>query len=140
MGELITTGIYKDCIRLRRTLRKASFHATKADRIVYITPLLELTGELIKEFGLSYGLPYDKSKHAENFIGIFYIVKADVIEVFDENVIKMKTQTISKSDNDHTENLNALKVDIEQCVSKIQEGIDRWINSMLRLEGKIVSG
>jgi hypothetical protein len=137
MSELINTKIYKDCRGLRKTLRKASFHACKSDRIAYITPLIKLTGELIKEFGLSYGLPYDKATHAENFLGIFYIVKSDVIELFEENIIKSSKQTIVPNDNNHNENLNEIKVNLEGYITRIQEGINRWLTSMAKVEGKI---
>src|SRR5574344_58683 len=75
MRCLDKTGIYVDCKKLRRLIQRSQKCMTKADRIIYGTPMLEMCGRVLSDFILAYDFEDERSYYIKKFLSEFYVFK-----------------------------------------------------------------
>lgn len=102
---------------------------TKADRITYGTELKFASGNLIRYFVQAYGAYTNRLDRIDDFIGELAIYQADFRFCNEHNVIKEK-KTIMKDDPEtKTQNPRSIQNDIADCLSRIDEGINKYRQS-----------
>ena len=74
---LTESSIYISLKRLRRLLFSAQFNMTKANRIVYGTPIMENIGNAIASYVLAFTVMEKKLEYIEEAIGWFAVVRTD---------------------------------------------------------------
>jgi len=123
-------GIYVDLYNLRKVLKRAQYTMTKADRIVYGTPVLEKNGEVLADFVLAYDFEDEREKYIRKMCADFEVLKLDLRILAEDNVIKCPDpqNALAKPET--------IKIEIFELVARIDEGIMKWRNS---IKGKTAS-
>lgn|SRR5574344_239407 len=140
MRCLDKTGIYVDCKKLRRLIQRSQKCMTKADRIIYGTPMLEMCGRVLSDFILAYDFEDERSYYIKKFLSEFYVLKLD-IETINEFGI-LKTTKDSNGEDLYTkegkrliklggEDSNLLRREMTEIVARLDEGMKRWRSSLI---------
>ena len=116
-------GIFIDLKTLKRKLRLAQFCMTKADRIIYGTPALAACKAVLSHFGMAYDFPDEKDYYIRQFVAEFTILRIDIEELFEENVIKA---TNPEAIGGRVINPDALKNEMVDLLGRIDEGVSKY--------------
>ena len=117
------TGIYIDAYNLRKLLKRAQFTMTKADRVVYGTPLLQACAAFLADFVMAYDFPDERSHYIRKMCADFEVLKIDLRIIVEDNVIKQTDKENAQMSPD------AYKVRIFELVGRMDDGITKWRNS-----------
>lgn len=143
---LTESSIYISLKRLRRLLYSAQFGMTKANRIVYGTPIMENIGNAIASYVLAFTVMEKKMEYIEEAIGWFVVVRTDLEFCMDENIIHFQKRSVvpQRDENgnelpiDPRDEVSSRKVEIFELIGKIDGEMCRWRSSLAR--GKTVCG
>jgi len=121
-------GVYVDAKKLRRCLHAAQFCMTKADRIIYSTPALIACGDIIGYFQLAYDIPEQREYYIHMFIKSFAVLRADIEEMFELEIIRPSSTTAIVMNDKEKESVNGrqLLLRIIELLARIDEGINKW--------------
>ena len=124
------SGIYVDGYELRRILKKAQFSMTKADRIIYGTPVLQECGEFLKNFVMAYDFKDEKLKYIRKMCASFEVLKLDLRIILQDNIIR--------SPGPHSSEMSPkeFKIKILEYIARIEKGVNKWKNSVIAEEKK----
>lgn len=117
-------GIYVDLYKLRKLLKRAQYTMTKADRIIYGTPVLEKNGDVLADFVMAYDFEEERAKYIRKMCADFEILKLDLRIIAEDNVIKCPDPENAQAKPD------TIKMGIFELVARIDEGITKWRNSV----------
>lgn len=81
-------GIYVDLYNMRKLLKRAQFAMSKADRIIYGTPVLVKNGEVLADFVLAYDFADERDKYIRKMCADFEVLKLDLRIIAEDNVLK----------------------------------------------------
>lgn len=139
--KAVLTDIYLDLCKMRRVLRKAQFSMTKADRIIYGTPALELCGQVMTHYAMSYDFKEERDYYFPLAWAEFGVLRADLREIAEENIICSPRSTIcpSRVDNPRV-NPDSLKIELFSLLAKIDEGFTKLHNSYKNGKQKGIKG
>lgn len=120
-------------------LYRAQFNMTKADRIIYGTPLMKHCGNAIAAFVLAYTVKEKRIPYLEECIGHFAVLRSDLEFCAEENIVKYpKRRNKLDKDNkpiprpDEEDNVNSQKVELFHLVGKIDSDMCRWQASLAK--------
>lgn len=125
-------SLIHDLMHLRRLIYQCQFLMSKADRIIYGTPLVQEVMNTTMWFSRSYEtkIPEDKVNSAEEASMWFTIFRMDIRAAVEENLIKFPKRK-TKSD-DPVEEVNSKKIEIVELVAKIDNELCRWRKSLYK--------
>jgi|BioPla2DNA2_1021312.scaffolds.fasta_scaffold26188_2 hypothetical protein len=121
-------GIYVDLYNMRKLLKRAQFAMSKADRIIYGTPVLVKNGEVLADFVLAYDFADERDKYIRKMCADFEVLKLDLRIIAEDNVLKCPDPENARMKPE------TLKIEIFELVARIDEGITKWRKSV---KGKI---
>ena len=122
--KISKTGIYVDGYELRKVLKRAQFAMTKADRIIYGTPILQECGEFLAAFVMAYDFPEERAYYIKKMCSAFEVMKMDLRIIVEDNILKCGSQ------NDVGMSTDALKIHIFELIGKIDDGVGKWRSSV----------
>lgn len=121
--------------RLRTELYRAQFAMTKANRIIYGTPLMEYSGKALAAFVLAFKTRSsieDKLHYIDECIGAFAVLRTDLENCMENNIIQYpKREGETPEDRVSTD-----KVELFNLVAKIDSDMCKWSESLTK--GKTV--
>lgn len=137
------SSIFVNLKRLRELLYGAQFHMTKADRIIFGTPLMESVGKSISSFVLAFTVNERRISYLEESVGHFAVLRTDLDFCIRENIIKWKRRSEKLDTNgnpipweDPRDGVSTQKVEMFRLVAKIDSDMCRWRASLAK--GKTV--
>lgn len=119
-------SIYVDGYELRKLLKRAQFCMTKADRIIYGTPVLEANIRAINDFVIAYEFDdeEERAKNIRRFCASFNALKIECRIIAEDNVLKVR-------DPEHPENNpETLKKLISERIALIDDALEKWRSSV----------
>ena len=124
-------GIYVDAYELRKVLKSAQFLMTKAERIVYGTPVLSECAQFMSDFVMAYEFEEERTYYFKKMSASFEVMKSDLRIIAECHVLK-------GTSSDHAEmKADTMIVRIFELVGRIDDGISKWKRSAL---GKTIVG
>lgn len=133
------SSIFVNLKKLRRVLYTAQFNMTKADRVIYGTPVMENCGKAIAAFILAYTVREKRMAYLEECMGYFYALKTDLEFCADENIIKFpkKRHTIGSNGEiipveSREDTINTGKIELFHLIGEIDGDICRWRASLAK--------
>lgn len=143
---LTESSIYISLKRLRRLLYSAQFNMTKANRIVYGSPIMENIGKAISSYVLAFTVMEKKLEYIEEAIGWFAVVRTDLEFCMDENIIHFQKRSVAPQKDEYgneipidpRDEVSSRKVEIFELIGKIDGDMCRWRSSLAK--GKTVCG
>lgn len=131
------SSIFINLKRLRRLLYIVQFSMTKADRIIYGTPLMKNCGMAIADFTLAFTVKEKRVDYLEECMGYFYVLKTDLEFCADENILKLPKRKRKMDSNGNLAKLetdddqvNTMKIEVFGIVAKIDSDMCRWRASL----------
>ena len=124
MSKVDKAGIYVDLNEMRKLLKRAQYVMTKADRIIYGTPVLEKNGEVLADFVLAYDFPDERDKNIRKMCADFEVLKLDLRIIAEDNVLKCPDPQNAQMRPD------TFKILIFDLLGRVDEGITKWRNSL----------
>ena len=118
------TGIYVDLYELRKLLKRAQYTMTKADRIIYGTPVLKENGDVLADFVMAYDFPDEREKYIRKMCASFEVMKFDLRIIAEDNVLKCPDPENAQMKPE------TFKILFFELVARIDEGITKWRNSL----------
>lgn len=140
MRALDKTGIYIDCKKLRRVLQRAQICMTKADRIIYGTPVLKLCGDILSDFIVAYDFEDERPYYIKKFLAEFYVLKVDIETINECGIIKetkdssgeqLYTKEGKKLVVMGEESPKNLRREMTELIARIDIGMYRWRSSLV---------
>ncbi len=133
------SSIFVNLKKLRRMLFEAQFNMTKADRIIYGTPLMRNCGKAVAAFILAYTIKDRHIAYLEECMGYFYTLKIDLEFCVEEHILKYpkKHRAIAangeiipvKGDADI---VSSRLIELFRLVGEIDRDICRWRASLAK--------
>lgn len=117
-----------DLYNMRKLLKRAQFAMSKADRIIYGTPVLVKNGEVLADFVLAYDFADERDKYIRKMCADFEVLKLDLRIIAEDNVLKCPDPENARMKPE------TLKIEIFELIARIDEGITKWRKSV---KGKI---
>lgn len=117
--------------RLRAHLYRAQFAMMKADRVIYGTPLMEYSGKALAAFVLAFKSRTsieDKLRHCDECIGAFAVLRTDLENCIENNVIHFPKREGETSED----KVNSQKVELFRLVGKIDSDMGKWSVSLTK--------
>ena len=137
------SSIFINLKKLRKMLYSAQFFMTKADRIIYGTPLMTLCGRSIAYFVLAFTVKEKRVEYLEECIGFFAVLRTDMEFCIEENLIKYpkRPERRDKDGNpipweNSEDKVNSQKIELFRLIGKIDGDMCRWRQSIAK--GKTV--
>ena len=119
-------SIYIDAYELHKLLKKAQFMMTKADRIIYGTPVLQQNEKFLSTFVMAYDFPSKRKEYIEEMCACFEVLKINLRIIAEDNVIKS-----TNADNVNIKP-DTIKIQIFQLIGRLDEGVTKWRNSVFK--------
>jgi len=123
-------GIYVDGYKLRKLLKRAQYTMTKADRIIYGTPVLKACGDFITDFVFAYDFKEERDYYIRKMCADFEILKIDLRIIAEDNVLKCPDPANALMSPD------GFKIQIFELIARIDDGILKWRKSIEKEKGK----
>ena len=118
---------------------------TKADRVIYGTPLMEAAGKSLACFVLAFTVIERRVEYLEQCIGYFTVLRTDLEFCVKENIItwKRRAERLDRDGHpipwsDPRDEVPTQKVELFGLVAKIDGDMCRWRASLAK--GKTVCG
>ena len=132
-GEKPYPQILIDAEELYGLLLRAETMMTKVDRIRYGNRAIEQILDVIKEFVLAYDFEDDREIHLKRMCANVAVFIRTMRIVNDRNIIRVfNPLEIEKPDS--------VKMKIMEHLGKLDEGVTRWKNSIIKSRNKGTSG
>ena len=125
------SSIFINLKRLRTHLYRAQFAMTKANRIIYGTPLMEYSGKAIAAFVLAFKTKNDaetKLRYSDECMAAFTVLRIDLENCMEINVI----QYPKRDEETKEDKVNSEKVELFRLVAKIDSDMCKWSNSLTK--------
>lgn len=139
--RLNESSIYISLKKLREQLYDVQFLMSKADRIVYGTPLIGLCRDAMAKFIVAFtcGNQEKKIEYLLESIGYFGVLRCDLEACVRKNVIRFPVRKPKESEQkeaSYAESVSPMKIDLFESVAKIDTEMCRWQASLAK--GKTV--
>ena len=125
------SSIFINLKRLRTHLYRAQFAMTKANRIIYGTPLMEYSGKALAAFVVAFKTNLDreaKARYCDECIGAFAVLRIDLENCVENNIIQYpKREGETKEDR-----VNSEKVELFRLVATIDSDMCKWSGSLTK--------
>jgi hypothetical protein len=123
-------SIFIDLKNLRRKLKRAQYMMEKSDRIIYGTPTLEVCTQCLQAFEMAYDFEDERKYYAKKLKALCTTLRLDIDDLFELNVIKGRDEKTNQS-------ADSLKLEIVECVGRVDKGISKYVGSIFR--GKTIA-
>ena len=133
--QLTESSIFVNLKQLRNKLYSAQFHMTKADRIIYGTPLMEASGRALGEFVLAFLVKEGKITHLENCIAWFTRLRVDLEFCAKQNIVKFKKRKPKEGEppfTDKRDEVSSQEIELFALVATIDGDICKWRASLAK--------
>lgn len=140
--KLNESSIYVSLKSLRSQLFDIQFMMSKADRIVYGTPLIEECRDTMQKFIMAYtaGSVEKKTEILLESIGCFGVLRCDLECVIAKNIIHFPKKKLEEGEMKEimpSDRVNSKKIALFETVAKIDSEMCRWQSSLSK--GRTIS-
>ncbi len=132
-GEKAQPQIIIDAEKLYDLLLRAEMMMTKVDRIRYGNRAIEQILDVIKEFSLAYDFEEDREIHLKRMCANVAVFLRTMRIIGERNIICIK----SVSD---TTKPDTIKIEILEHLARLDEGVTRWKNSIIKSRNRGTTG
>ncbi len=140
--RLNESSIYINLKRLREQLYDIQFLMSKADRIVYGTPLIGLCRDTMAKFIVAFtvGNQEKKVEYLLESIGYFGVLRCDLEACVRKNIIHFPEKKLTDEERKNASGaslVSSKKIDLFENVAKIDTEMCRWQASLTK--GKTIT-
>ena len=125
------SSIFVNMKRLRTHLYRAQFAMTKANRIIYGTPLMEYSGKALAAFVLAFKARIDtteKLRYRDECIGAFSVLRIDLENCMENNIIQFP----KREGETPEDRVSAEKIELFRLVATIDNDMCKWSESLTK--------
>ncbi len=101
------------------------FLVDKADRIAFLTPLIEKCGQCIADYTCAYDIPQMRAYYAPRVLGNFAVVRNDLRHMFAHNMVHKRNVCLSSSLPMYSPDTAMLEV--AELLARIDKGIGNYV-------------
>ena len=136
--RLEESSIYVSLKRLRKMVYEMQFTMTKANRPIYGASLIRAAKDCMASFMLAFTLTDKKMEYLEKSMGHFYVLKEDLLDCFDNNIIHYKKNKQKKDKNGNpvkmldSEWVDNRKIEATKLIAKIDSDMCKWWNGLAK--------
>lgn len=106
---------------------------TKVDKIRYNNRAIDQILDVIKEFTLAYDFEEDREIHLKRMCANVAVFLLTMRKIGERNVIRVKNPLDTSSPD-------SIKLQLIEHIGKLDEGVTRWKNSIIKSRNKGTSG
>lgn len=132
-GERAQPQIIIDAEKLYGLLLRAEMMMSKVDRIRYGNRAIDQILDVIKEFTLAYDFEDDREIHLKRMCANVAVFLRTMRIIGERNVICVKSVF-------DTARPDTLKLEIMEHLARLDEGVTRWKNSIIKSRNRGTSG
>jgi hypothetical protein len=137
------SSIFVNLKQLRIKLYSAQFKMTKANRMIYGTPLMQEVGSALAQFVLAFTVKEKRVDYLEEAMGHFTVLRLDLEFCIHEHIIQFKKRKVDKNGQpipleNKEDMVSTEEIEIFRLVAKIDSDMCRWRASLSK--GKTMYG
>lgn len=132
-GEKPYPQIKEDADEIYGLLLQADTMMTKVDKIRYNNRAIDQILDIIKEFTLAYDFEEDREIHLKRMCANVAVFLLTMRKIGERNVIRIKNPL-------DTATPDSIKLQLIEHIGKLDEGVTRWKNSIIKSRNKGTSG
>lgn len=132
-GEKPCPQIKEDADEIYGLLLQADTMMTKVDKIRYNNRAIDQILDVIKEFTLAYDFEEDREIHLKRMCANVAVFLLTMRKIGELNVIRIKNPL-------DTATPDSIKLQLIEHIGKLDEGVTRWKNSIIKSRNKGTSG
>ena len=122
------SSIYVNLKELRSRLYTAQVRMTKANRIIYGTPLMEASGKAIATFVLAFKVQNKRLEYIEECIGNFAVLRTDLEDCSHKGIFQFR----KRKGETPEDRVSSEEVEIFRLVGKIDSDMCKWWQSLVK--------